>query len=341
MRHHLTILAFAMILVVAACGQADEPSESLGIVVTTTILGDVVANIVGDDATIEVLMPLGADPHDFQASAAQVARINAADLVIANGLGLEEGVLGVLATAASDGVRVFELAPLLDPLPSGGLGHTAHDDHHDDDHHDDDHHDDDDHADDHHDEDEQHDDKDGHHDDDPHVWMDPVRMADAARLIAAELTAVAPGIDWAARADAYAAELRSAHVEIESLLAAVPASERKMVTNHEVFGYFADRYGWEVVGTVIPGGSTLGAPSAADLADLIETIRHEGVRVIFAETSAPDVLAQVVADEVGEQITVVALHTESLGEPGSDSGTLIGMLLDNARRIVGAMAGNG
>jgi zinc/manganese transport system substrate-binding protein len=171
--------------------------------------------------------------------------------------------------------------------------------------------------------------------------MDPVRMAEAARLIAAELAIIAPGVDWAARAEAYAAELMSAHAEIEALLAVVPEADRKMVTNHEVFGYFADRYGWELVGTVIPGGTTLGAPSAADLADLIETIRHEGVRVIFAETSSPDVLAQVVAQEVGEQVTVITLHTESLGEPGSEADTLIGMLLANARVIVGAMTATG
>ncbi len=325
MKHRLTILAVAMSLMLVACDQANDTTEKLQIVVTTNILGDVVSNIVGENASVEVLMPIGADSHDFQASSAQVARINAADLVIVNGLGLEEGLVGVLATAVGDGVRVLEIAPLLEPIRFDGPGHDHHDD-------DDDHHDDED-DDDHHDDDEQ-----GY---DPHVWMDPVRMADAARLIAAELALVAPGIDWAGRAEAYATELMSAHGEIESILDAVPPSDRQMVTNHDVFGYFADRYGWEVVGTVIPGGTTLGSPSAADLADLIEAIRHEGVKAIFVETSSPDAIARVVAEEVGAQVEVVTLHTESLGEPGSEAGTLIGMLLDNARRIAGAMTGSG
>lgn len=310
MKHRLTILAVAMSLMLVACDQANDTTEKLQIVVTTNILGDVVSNIVGENASVEVLMPIGADSHDFQASSAQVARINAADLVIVNGLGLEEGLVGVLATAVGDGVRVLEIAPLLEPIRFDGPGHDHHDD----------------------------DDDQGY---DPHVWMDPVRMADAARLIAAELALVAPGIDWAGRAEAYATELMSAHGEIESILDAVPPSDRQMVTNHDVFGYFADRYGWEVVGTVIPGGTTLGSPSAADLADLIEAIRHEGVKAIFVETSSPDAIARVVAEEVGAQVEVVTLHTESLGEPGSEAGTLIGMLLDNARRIAGAMTGSG
>src|SRR5690606_16679850 len=91
------------------------------------------------------------------------------------------------------------------------------------------------------------------------------------------------------------------------------------------------RYGWEVLGTVIPGGTSLGAPSSADLADLVATIRAEGVRVIFTETSSPDDLARVIAEEVGDQIDVVSLHTESLAESPAD--TLIGMLEENARRI--------
>src|SRR5690606_14860366 len=105
------LVPFAMI--VSGCGSGGTPTDGLRIVVTTTILGDVVGNIVGDEATVEVLMPTGADAHDFQASASQVASINRADLVIANGLGLEEGLLNVLAAAKQDGVRVFEVAPLL------------------------------------------------------------------------------------------------------------------------------------------------------------------------------------------------------------------------------------
>jgi zinc/manganese transport system substrate-binding protein len=331
LRRQITMLAFAMSLVATACGPAQADPEGLDIVVTTNIWGDVVSNIVGDDANVEVLIPLGGDPHDFQASSAQVARINAADLVIANGLGLEEGLLTVLSAATADGVRVFEVAPRLDPIDFD-FDHHGHD-------HDDDHDDHDDHDDDHDDHDDHDDDHD--HDLDPHVWMDPVRMAQGARLIAAELALVAPDIDWAARAETYAASLMEAHREIEEMLGSVPPANREMITNHEVFGYFAERYDWHILGTIIPGGTSVGAPSAGDLADLIELIIDEGVRVIFVETSSPDTLARVIADEVGEQVRIVELHTESLGEPGSAAGTLIGMLKENARLISEAMSADG
>lgn len=317
MRRHSTILAFAFALLVTACGDQADPNDRLNIVVTTNILGDVVSNVAGDDASVEVLMPVGVDAHDFQASSAQVARIREADLVVAIGLGLEEGLESILAAAASDGVRVLEVAPLLDPIPAS----SGTDDHDDDDEPDDAH--------------------DDEHDVDPHVWMDPIRMADAARLIADRLKNIDPGFDWEGRAEAYALELLEANTQIEALLATVAPADRMMVTNHGSFGYFAARYGWEIVGTVIPGGSSLADPSSAELAELVETINDLGVRAIFVETSGPDTLARVVAEVVGEQVEVVELHTESLGEPGSEAGTLIGMLLENARRITDSLTRSG
>src|SRR5690606_21125259 len=144
-----------LVSLATACAPDGPVGEGPSVVATTTILGDVVANIVGEDARVEVLMPAGSDAHEFQASAAQVSRIHQADLVVVNGLGLEEGLLQVLAAAAADGVRVLEVAPPLDPLPlDDGHDHPG--------------------------------------DLDPHVWMDPVRMADAVRLIATALTEAAP-----------------------------------------------------------------------------------------------------------------------------------------------------
>lgn len=296
-------------LTIAATGCGDgsdaaepDPDADLPqIVVTTTVLGDVTANVAGEDAGIEVLLPPGADPHGYQASARQVAAIDEADLVIANGLGLEEGLTDVLQAAADDGANVLEVGELLDPIPFGAAGH-------------------------------------GRGDLDPHIWLDPVRMAEAARLIATELAALEPGVDWATRAEAYAADLGDAHVEIESILSQVPAESRKLVTSHRAFGYFADRYGFEIVGVVIPGGSTLADPSSAELSSLVETIEHERVRAIFAETTEPIDLAEAVAAEVGRDVEVVELHTGSLGEPGSGADTLIGMLVTNAARIAAALS---
>ncbi len=319
-------------LLAAACGTGDggDDAGGLSVVVTTGILGDVVSNVVGDDAQVEVLIPLGADPHEFQASSAQVARIHKADLVVVNGLGLEEGLIDVLEAAAADGARVVEVAPRVDPLPfAEGDGHD-HDDQHDD--HADDH---DDHADDH------SDDHDRGSNLDPHVWMDPLRMAAASRIVATELSALQPDIDWMARADDYAARLAEADSEIQETLSVVPAGRRRLVTNHATFGYFADRYGWEVLRTVIPGGTSGGAPSSADLAELVHLIEDEGITAIFVETTQPDALARAVASEVGGEVAVVVLHTESLTASGGDADTLIDLLVTNARLITDALTRDG
>jgi zinc/manganese transport system substrate-binding protein len=172
---------------------------------------------------------------------------------------------------------------------------------------------------------------------DPHFWLDPLRVADAALLIAEEMHRIEPGVDWARRAEDYAARLTATHEEIVEILA--PVADRRLVTNHESMGYFALRYGFEVIGTVIPGGSTLAQPSSAELAELVELLESEGVRSIFVDTSSPHDLAEAVAAELGEDVEVVDLHTESLGDDEAD--TVVGLLLTNARKISGALGGSG
>lgn len=306
----LTLAAFSM----AGCGDAPAEAPQVRVVATTTILGDVARNVVGDSAEIEVLIPLGADPHAYQASSRQASSLAGADLVVANGLGLEEGLADVLESAADDGARVLWVGEHLDPLPF---------------------------ASDHDPEEADHDDEESDHEHgnlDPHVWLDPLRMAEAARLIAAQLEAAVPGHGWADRAEAYAAELTALDGEIQTILDGVPPEARKLVTNHHALGYFADRYGFEMVGTVIPGGSTQADPSSAELAALVATIEREGVRAIFGETTDPSALADAVAAELGEDIAVVNLYTGSLGEPGSGAETLIDMLRTNAGLIAGALS---
>jgi len=300
----IAVLAVAIALVASACGDAADPDDTeLLVVTTTTILGDVAVNLLGNDGRVEVLPPLGADPHDFRPSSQQAALIQQADLVLANGLGLEEGLEDVLAAAESDGANVFEVAPRLDPLPFSAIAATA--------------------------------------DDrglDPHVWLDPIRMAEASRLVALELAAVAPDVDWQARAAAYGDELTAAHQQAASALAAIPVERRKLVSNHDSLGYLADRYDFEVVGVVISGGATLAAPSSAEMAALVTTIREENVPAIFAETTDPGRLAEAIAAEIGADVMVVELFTGSLGEPGSGADTLVGMLITNARRIAKALS---
>jgi len=319
------------------------------VVATTTILGDVISNVVGGNADIEVLLPPGADPHDYQISSSQAALLYTADLVVANGLGLEEGLIDVIEAAEEDGVNVLEVGDLLDPIPfsgGGGHGHGEEDDDHaedmDDDHADeeDDHADeeDDDHADE---EDDDHAEDEGGHahtGSDPHFWLDPLRVAKAALLIAEALTEIDPSGDWMARAEAYAATLTELDAEIQDILAPIPHENRVLITNHDSLGYFADRYEFEVIGVVIPGGSTLADPSSAELAALVEEIVEEGVKVIFAETIDSTALAEAVAAEAGTDVAVVTLHTGSLGEPGTETDNIVGMLRSNALRIAEALS---
>ncbi len=347
----------------ASDGGTGQPGEErLTVVATTTIWGDIVKNVTGDNAAVQVLLPIGADPHDYQVSAAQAAMMQEADLVVANGLALEEGLLDVIEGLEADGANILELAGLLDPIEfaeGGGHGHDDHEgeeghkdeeeghDHegeeghkdeeegHDHGDEDGEHHDE---EGEHHDEEgEHHDDEHAHGDEDPHIWMDPLRVADAAELIAKELANLDSSVDWMANATAYADQLRALDAEVVSMLAAVPEERRKLVTNHDAFGYFAERYGFEVVGTVIPGGSTLADPSSAELAELVEVLVDEGINVIFAETIEPSALAEALAAEV-EGVAVVELFTGSLGASGSGAETYVDYVRTNASRIADALS---
>lgn len=292
---------FIGLLALVGCGTSGGGvDQGVSVVAATSIWGDVARQIVGEDGNVEVMAPIGADAHGFQASASQVAHLNRANLVIVNGLGLEEGLADVLDGARADGVTVYEVGPDVDPLPfpeSTGHGHF-----------------------------------------DPHVWFDPDRVAIAAQAIASQLADIEPGVDWQSRADTYVSELEEVSGHIDDLLAAVPEQNRKLVTNHEALGYFAARYGFEVVGVVIPGGSTLAGPSSAGLSALVDEIDRAGVKAVFAETTNPSALADAVAAEVGDDVLVVELFTESLGGEGSGAETLTEMLLTDARRIADALS---
>jgi zinc/manganese transport system substrate-binding protein len=333
---------------------AEDAADDLLVVTTTSILGDIVATLVGDDGEVVTLMPPGVDPHGYQPSAADAAQLRQADLVIANGLDLEEGLLSALEGAEAEGVTVVTVADQLDPLEfDDGHGHDDDDGHgHDDDDghgHDDDghgHDDDDGHGQD--DDGHGHDDDDGHgHDhgpEDPHVWLDPVRMADGAQLIAAELAAVDSAVDaadWEARGEAYAQELLAVHAEMDEALAVVPDERRLLVTNHDALGYFAYRFDFEVIGTVIPGSTTQAETDAQQFGELVRVVEEAEVPAIFAENTDSTTLAEQLASEVvgrGDlEVEVVRLYTDALGEPGSGAETYPDLLRTNAGLIADAL----
>ena len=305
----------ALTLLAGACGTtgAAEPPEDDAptIAATTTILGDVVSNVAPATAEISVLMAPGADPHTYEPSARQLAELQEADLIVANGGGLEAGLQPALDAAERAGTPVFSALGHVTPL-TGDEGH-AHDDTEEP-------------ADDH-----------DHGAADPHFWMDPVRMAEAVDALGAqigELTGTAQrSADRAAR---YSAVLRDLDGRIRALLDDVPADRRTIVTNHEALAYFAERYDVHVVGTVIPGMSTGAEPSAQDIEQLAAVVRREGVTTIFAESTAPRQLAETLAGEVGGDVDVVVLFTESVG--GDDGPeTYADMLMTDAELISGAL----
>lgn len=299
-----TAIAAVALMTLGGCDSGASDDGSIDIVATTTILGDLAQNVVGHASEVVVLMPIGVNPHDFQPSAQQVAAIQKADLVIANGLGLEESLNDVLEAAITDGVRVWYVGPDIDPRVFA-----------------------------------EEPDADEHDEGlfDPHFWLDPMKDVSATRLLANHLSEIASDRDWSAGADAYIAELEQVDRESFEMLASVEDDDRKLVTNHRAFGYFSDRYDFEMIGTVIPGGASLANPSSSELASLVETIEFERVPAIFTETVESDTLAQTVAEEVGYDVEVVELYTGSLSEPGTEGDTLLGLLRANARRISEAL----
>jgi zinc/manganese transport system substrate-binding protein len=323
----------------AAPGTAapDTAAELPTIVVTTNILGDIVAQAVGDLAAVEVIMPVGSDPHDFSPSARQAESMENADLLVVNGAGFEEGMIGIIEQVESTGTRVFEFADHIELLEfDGDHGHS--DDEHSDDDHSDDDHSDDEHSDDDHSDDEHSDDE--HSGGDPHIWTDPARMITAVEAFGEEFATI-EGVDAAAveaQVQAYVDELKALDADMEQTLSAIPAENRVLVTNHEVFGYFADRFQFEVVGAVVPSLTTNAEPSTAEVEALVQLIEQEQIPAIFADTSSPIRLAEAIASSADNDVEVVVLYSESLGEPGSGAETYIGMMSTNAALIAAALA---
>jgi zinc/manganese transport system substrate-binding protein len=331
MRRILTALAVVATLSAAACGDDDNETEAGGdrptIVVTTNILGDVVSEVAGDLAEITTVMPVGADPHDFQVSAQEAAAMREADLLVVNGAGFEEGLLDAIEGAEADGVPVHEAIEGVETLEFGDEEHA--DEEHADEEGEEEH------------AEEGGEEEHGHEGTDPHFFTDPTRMAVAVEGIVDAIVEEVPEIDedaLRASADDYLEQLATLDTDVEQTLAVVPEDQRALVTNHEVFGYFADRYDFEVIGIVVPGGTTTGGASAGELAELVGEIEEHDLPAIFADSSSPDELAQTLAAEVGRDVEVVELFSESLGEPGSGGETYLEMVGTNADRIAEALS---
>ena len=300
MRAVVAVTVAALLAGLTACAPASERAQ---IVVTTNILGDVVSEIVGDAATVSVLMPPGADPHSFGVSAQEAASLRSAELVVFSGLGLEEGVLHHVEAAEADGVPTLEAGESAAPI-TFAEGDTA-------------------------------------GQDDPHFWTDPSRMRPVVEAIAAAVIEHVDGVDAAAidaGAAAYDASLVALGEEMEGAFDAIPVERRLLVTNHHVFAYLAERFDFTVVGAVVPSGTTLASPSASDLASLVDAVTGNDIPAIFVDSSQPQRLADVLADEAGLVVEVRSLFTESLSPADGEGASYLAMMRFNTAEIVAGLA---
>jgi len=328
---------------VAAASQAAQDG-AVAAVATTSIIADLVANVGGDRVSVTSLLPAGADPHTFAPSPNEARAVADAQILFENGAGLEEWLDELIENAGgerptvvvSEGVTPIEDFEHEDEHAAEES--AAADEHADesataeagaatDEHADE--------------EGEEHAEEGGEHADegvDPHMWFDPNNVIVYVENIRDGLKQVDP--DGAATYDANAAsyieQLRELDAEIEQQLAAIPAERRKLVTNHDTFGYFARRYDFEVVGTVFEGVSTEEEPSPQQVAELVERIRAAGVPAIFAESTVNARLAEQIADEAGVQV-VTDLYTDALGEPGSEGDTYLKMMRFDVAQFVAAL----
>ena len=297
----LTASAVAALTIAALTACSAPTDERPTVVVSTNILGDVVGELVGDQARVVTLMKPNADPHSFEISAQEAATLRGADLVVSNGLGLEEGLQQHLDGAADAGAPMFVAGDAIDVLDysEGDAAGMP----------------------------------------DSHFWTDPARMIDVVDALEPALARI-DGIDGdllRGAVDDYRDELDALDTQMSEAFATIPSERRALVTNHHVFGYLAERFDFDIVGAVIPGGTTLAAPSASDLAELVDAIESTGVPAIFAESSSPDRLVRALATEADVHVEVIELFTESLTGPDGGAPDYLTMMRVNTERITAGL----
>lgn len=266
--------------------------DKLKVVATTTIVGDVVAHVGIDLIELSVLLPVGTDPHSFDPTPQDVAKIADADVVFANGAGLEEFLDNLIESAGAED-KVVHVSEGIDFLMLTGEEESTLEDEHD------------------------------HIGADPHTWTDPNNVIVWTHNIELEMSNLDPNNadNFAKNADEYKAELEALDSWIREQVALIPVENRKLVTDHTLFGYFADQYGFEQIGALIPGYSTLSEPSAKELAAIEDNINELGVSAIFVGNTVNPTLAERIAEDT--DIALVFVYTGSLSEPDGEAGTYL------------------
>ncbi len=277
----VTTLTILLLFSVLACQPSTSTSNNSkkSIVVTYSILGSIVKDLVGDKANVTVSIPNGLDPHEWEPSAKDIETINNADLVIENGLGLEGGMDKTLQVARNNGVKFFTASDHItvrhvgsgEGIPSGDPDQVV-----------------------------------GAAD--PHLWMDPLNMRSIVIALVPELMKDF-GLDVSSQASILENQLNNLNEEVTSMVATIPQDNRKLVTGHESMGYFAQRYGFKLVGVIIPSLSSQAGVSAADLSALKKAIQDNQVQAIFTELGTSPVVAKAIGDETGMKVVELTTHT--------------------------------
>jgi ABC-type Zn uptake system ZnuABC Zn-binding protein ZnuA len=290
-------------LLVAGCsgsggaGDGDGGGGGLRVVATTTQVADLAANVGGDRVQVTSLLKPGIDAHDYEPSPADIDAIARADLVVQNGVGLEEWLGDTIESSGFDG-------PVVDASQGVRLRQV-----------------------------------DGEAD--PHIWQDPRNAQRMAANIERGLVGAEPADAAAFEANlaAYTKELQALDAEVERQIDSL--ANKKVVTNHDAFGYYLDRYGLELVGSVIPSFDSSAELSGRDIRDLVAKIKATGVKAIFSETSLPPRAAETIGREAGVKVVVGtdALYGDALGPAGSDGDTYVKMIRHNTATIVENLSG--
>ena len=297
-------------LLLAACQSGDasgtaQPDNSglIKVVATTGIVGDVVSQIGGEYTDLQVLLPSGTDPHNYSPTPQDAVMLSEAQVIFANGAGLETFLQSLVENAGASGrlVEVSDGIQLLEAADEGG--HTGEDS----------------------------------HTGDPHTWVDPNNVMIWVDNIEQALSEADPthSTNYQTNADAYRAQLTELDAWIREQVAAVPEENRSIVTDHMEQGYFADEYGFTLIGALIPGYSTLSEPSAKDLAQIEDSIRELGVKAVFVGNTINPTLAERVAGDTGTQL--VHIYSGSLGPAGGEASTYLDYMRYNVNAIVGAL----
>ncbi len=333
------LLVSSLALWLGACGgqQGAQQSESsseepLKVVATYSILGDMVENVGGEEVELTTLVGPNGDAHTFEPAPSDNVKLAEAGVVFENGLGFETWLDDLYESSGSDARRLVATQEV-EPLTLAEEEHEEEGEHAEEEH-----------ASEHEEEGEHADEEDHAHEHgefDPHVWFDANNAALMTRSIEDALVKADPenAATYRQNAEEYIAELEELDSWVNEQTEAVPEENRKLVTSHDTFGYFAEAYGYEVAGTALQSFSTEASDaSAGETAALVEEIRSAGVPAIFAENVSNSDLMERIASESGVKLAP-PLYTDALGEPGSEGDTYVKMMRYDVRTITEALGG--